>query len=147
MFRNQFEGFVRRFLLTYGFTMLATLFFCVVFQLGETLEVAFLGQAILFSICANLVSLVYFSRHELSEKEWLFRTEIHTILLEIVLLTFGHWCNMWNGLVQGIVFFVVVLLVDAGVSLLEYGQNVAMARDVNLRLKERREQNSVNIEN
>ncbi len=144
MFWNHFEFFFRRFVLTYGFTMLATAFFCVTFRLGDTIEVVYLWQAALFSICANAVSLVYFSEHELSEKEWLIRTGIHTVLLEIVLLTFGHWCNMWNGLVQGIVFFMVVLLVDMGVSLLEFGRNAAMAKDLNQRLKERREQNLIN---
>lgn len=143
MFWKNLEFIVRRFLLTYGFTMLATAFFCITFQLGDTIEVVYLGQAALFSICANAVSLVYFSKHELSEKEWMTRTGIHTVLLEIVLLTFGHWCNMWNGPVQGFVFFVVVLLVDVGVSLLEYGQNAVTARELNQRLKERREQNLI----
>lgn len=131
--------FFRRFILIYGFTMLATGLFCVLIRKQDTIEVVYFGQAALFSLCANAISLVYYSHHELSQGEWWVRTGIHTLLLEIILMVLGFWMKMWQGYVEGMVFFVIVLLVDAGVSLAEYGKNLVIAIGINKRLKERRE--------
>lgn len=138
MFLHELGNLIKRFVVIYGFTMLATWAICILFSQEAELGVDYLGKMIVFSVCADLVSLVYLSSHELTEKEWWIRAVIQLILLEAVLMPLGHFYGMWGGSLGAVVFFLTVALVDVGVHLIGYGQDVVVANDLNRRLKERR---------
>ena len=143
MVRHEIANFLKRFVVIYGLTMLASYGFCLVFNPGVTVNVVdYFGACILFSALADATSLVYLSRHELSGREWWVRTAIQCVLLELVLLPAGYYIGMWRGLIGGIVFFAVVLVVRFCVELVGYGQDYADASDVNERLRQRREERS-----
>lgn len=59
-------------------------------------------------------------------------------VLEAVLMPLGRRWGMWGGWLGGVIFFFVVLLVNALVHLVDYGQDCAEASDLNRRLRERR---------
>ena len=141
MVHHEIANFLKRFVVIYGLTMLASFGFCLVFNPGVTVNVVdYFGACILFSALADATSLVYLSRHELSGREWWIRTVIQCILLELVLLPAGYYIGMWRGLTGGIVFFAIVLVVRFCVELVGYGQDYADASDVNERLRQRREE-------
>ena len=143
MVRHEIANFLKRFVVIYGLTMLASFGFCLVFNPGVTVNVVeYFGACILFSALADVTSLVYLSRHELSGREWWVRTAIPCVLLELVLLPAGYDIGMWWDLIGGIVFFAVVLVVRFCVELVGYGQDYADASDVNERLRQRREERS-----
>lgn len=140
MFWREVGNFLKRFVVIYGFTMLATWVICRFFNQEAMLSVDFLGDMIWFSACADAVSLVYVSNHELTEREWWIRAGIQLVLLEIVLMTVGYHLGMWGGVLGAVIFFVTILLVDIGVHLTSYGQDLIIAKDLNQRLRERREE-------
>ena len=140
MFWHEVGNLLKRFVVIYGFTMLATWVICRFFNQEAMLSVDFLGDMIWFSACADAVSLVYVSNHELTEREWWIRAGIQLVLLEIVLMTVGYHLGMWGGVLGAVIFFVTILLVDIGVHLTSYGQDLIIAKDLNQRLRERREE-------
>ena len=143
MVHHEIANFLKRFVVIYGLTMLASFGFCLVFNPGVTVNVVeYFGACILFSALADVTSLVYLSSHELSGREWWIRTVIQCILLELVLLPAGYYIGMWQGMIGGIVFFGIVLVVRFCVELVGYGQDYADASDVNERLRQRREERS-----
>ena len=143
MVHHEIANFLKRFVVIYGLTMLASYGFCLVFNPGVTVKVVdSFGACFLFSALADATSLVYLSRHELSGREWWTRTAIQCVLLELVLMPAGYYIGMWQGMIGGIVFFGIVLVVRFCVELVGYGQDYADASDVNERLRQRREERS-----
>ena len=140
MFRNGLENFLKRFVVIYGYTMLATWVICICFNSDAQLGVSFFGNMIVFSLCADITGLVYISPRELTEREWWIRALIQLLLLEAILMPLGHLFGMWGGSLGFIMFFLMIALVDAGVHLIEYKRNAVVAKDLNQRLKERREE-------
>ena len=139
MLRRELKKLAKRFVVIYGLTMLATFFICLGFNpVAEVGVVDYFGRCVLFALAADVSSLVYFSRHELSGREWWLRTALHCAVLEAVLMPLGHRWGMWGGWLGGVIFFFVVLLVKALVYLVGYGQDCAEASDLNRRLRERR---------
>ena len=143
MVRHEIANFLKRFVVIYGLTMLASYAFCLVFNPGVTVNVVdYFGACILFSALADVTSLVYLSRHELSGREWWTRTAIQCVLLELVLMPAGYYIGLWQGTTGGSVLSAIVLGVRFCVELVGYGQDYADASDVNERLRQRREERS-----
>lgn len=139
MIKTEIGNFLKRFVVIYGFSMLATWVFCLVFYRDAELNIFhYFSNMILFSLCADLTSLVYLSSHELSQREWWVRTGINLLLLEITLLPLGYHFEMWRGFGGGLLFFIIVIAVTMGVHLVGYGQDIATANKLNDRLRERR---------
>ena len=130
---------VNHFFIIYTCTMFATILFCSLNEPKTTeINVSFLGYAALFSLCADLPSLVYLSEKELTKKGWWVRTAIHTGLLEIVLLTVGYKLGMYSGILGFVLFFLMIILVDAIVRLVTYINDIGTAEKINGQLKKRR---------
>ena len=143
MFRREAANFIKRFVVIYGLTMLATFFICLVFNPEVQVGVVwYFGRCILFSIVADASSLVYVSGSELSYNQWWGRTILQCVILEVTLMPLGYLWGMWNGALGGVVIFFVILLVNVCVRLVGYGQDRAEADILNQRLQERREQQS-----
>lgn len=140
MFWRETGNFAKRFIVIYGFTMLATWIVCVLFNQDAQFQLDYFGDMILFSLCADVISLTRIFVRELSKKEWWISVGIQFVLMEAVLMPLGHYFYMWEGSVGAVIFFVTILLVDIGVHLIEYGQDVATAKDLNQRLSERRKE-------
>lgn len=141
MIRHELINFAKRFVVIYGLTMLATYFICLFFNPGAYLGVVvYFGRCIWFSALADLSSLVYFSNHELSHREWWVRTILHCVLLEAFLMPLGYYWEMWRGALGAVVYFIVIILVKICVHLVGYGQDYAEATSLNRRLRERREE-------
>ena len=59
----------------------------------------------LFSLAGDATLLVFYSKKVLTEKQFLFRTVIHFILLEIVLMTFAGLLQLYESTLEAVAFF------------------------------------------
>ncbi len=131
-----------QFFMIYTATMFATVAFCLLTNPQAEFSLSYFWETALFSLCADLVGLVYYSKNELTRKQARFRTLAHTVLLEVVLMTAGYHIGMYNGWLGAALFFVTVLVVDVFVRLCSYLMDQSTAGQINMRLKQARmEQN------
>ena len=129
--------FLQRFVVIYGFTMLATLLFLLVFNRSAMVGWEFFLRCVVFSLAGDLPSFVFYSTHELSEKEWRQRMLVCILLCEVILMPLGHgW--MWIGWGGGILFFFSILLVNFGVRVVGYGIDAHTATQLNERIRKRK---------
>lgn len=127
------------FFICYTCTMMATILFCGLNTPKVVqLPVDYLWRAALFSLFADLPVVVYYSKKELSPRQWWIRTAIHTVLVEIVLLTAGYLFGMYRGVPGFVLFFFSILAVDAIVRLVSYQNDKNTADEINARLKQQR---------
>ncbi len=136
--KEVFVGWLRRFGMIHGFVMMLLWLGCSLFAPDKTFGVSFLGRMLLFSFCGSLPGMVYISRHDLTEKEWWFRTFLHYALLNAILLPLTQLLGLWRGVTGIIVFAVIILVVDVLVHGLSFGLDWILARDVNLILSQER---------
>lgn len=134
--KSFFKTFVLHYFLIYGLTMIATFFFNLIFNgTAATVEVSYFGWAMLFSLAADLPLVVFISQNELSGKSFYIRIAIHAIVLEALLMPIGYVMEMWRGAVGGVVFFFIVLFVDAAMYALQFLNHKLVADNINRGIK------------
>ena len=130
-----------QFFICYTFTMMATIAFTLLSTPPVTeLSVSYLWEAAIFSLCAGIPTLLYFSGEELTRKQFWIRTALHTVLLEAVLMAAGYQFGMYRGLGGAVAFFFTVLIVDCAVRLFMFLSDKSTADEINRKLKEQRKQ-------
>lgn len=132
---------ISQFFIIYTASMLVTLLF--VYLSNPTiisLPTEYLWQVALFSLAADLITLVYYSKNELSRKQFWIRTVIHTVLLEIILMIIGYRIGMYSSFFSGCLMVLIILVVDAFVRFITYLSDRRTADIINEKLKIRREE-------
>lgn len=129
---------VYQYFLIYALTMITTLIICHFFYPDITFELSYFWEVMVFSLLAVLPGFVYYSPKELTRKQWIIRTILHTILLETALLFAANLIGMYRGICGGIVFAIIILIIDSIVRLLSYTKDGKTADEINVQLKERR---------
>ncbi len=134
-----------QFFICYTCTMGVTLLFCRFVNTPPVtvLEIDYLWQCGIFSIFAILPGAVYYSGEALSTKQWRNRTIVHTFLLLAVLMIMGRIFDMYEDLLGGVLFFIIVLVVDGLVRWLTYLGDQKIADEINKELKETRERDEI----
>lgn len=122
----------------YGLSMTVSLIWCACDSPDKTFGIDFLWKMLLFSLGADLPLFVFYSKKELSPKQFLVRIIIHATLLEPILLTSGYFIGLWSGVGGFFVFFFVVIAVDVVVTALTYINTKASADQINAAIKERK---------
>ena len=122
----------------YGCSMMATFVFCLVFYPDSVFGLDYFGEMFLFALAGDLPSLVFYSKRELSHKEWMGRIIIHLLLLEGVLLIMGRIMGLHDNITEGIFFFFIVLAVYVVVLLLVFSDDARQAKEINRALEERK---------
>lgn len=135
-------SWLRRLALIHGFTMMMLYVICRLVNAEPDIDVAFLGNMILFSLAGTLPGMIYYTNHELSEREWWVRTGIHFVLLNLLLLPISHAIGLWQGPIGCVTFIALILIVDVLVHLVSYGMDWATARNINKLLIRNREANN-----
>lgn len=130
--------FLQRFVVIYGFTMLATLVFLLCFNRGLALGWQYFLWCVLFSLAAGMPALLFVADHELSEAEWRQRMAASTALTEIILMPLGWLGGMWRGWGGGVLFFLTILAVTFGVRAVGYGVDTHTANRLNEQIRQRR---------
>ena len=121
----------------YGGSMMA---FCLVFYPERVFGLDYLAKMLLFSLAGDLPILVFCSGKELSQQEWMVRMILHFVLLEVVLMTFGGIWGLYENFIEGIAFFLIVLLVYIGVRLIVFSDDSRQAEQMNKALLNKKKQ-------
>ncbi len=137
--RETVKQLFRNFVMIYGFTMLATLVFCTITGNNVSLGLDYFRAIIWFSLAADLTVLVYLPFGKVSAKGSWILAVLHTVVLSGVLLCLGYYIGMWNGVVGGILFWFMILIVDFLVRFFNYREDVADASAINKSIQKRRE--------
>lgn len=120
----------------YAGSMFGTYVFCSVFYPDITFGLNYIRWMALFSLTGDATLLVFYSKKVLTERQFLVRTVIHFILLEIVLMIFAGVLRLYESPLQGVVFFFVILLVYLMVKLLSFKSGSKEAEAINRRIQE-----------
>ena len=129
---------LHRFVVAYGIIMLSTFFMCLLFNPASELPVVtFFGRCIVFTLVCMATLIVYRSKNELSPGAWWLRTVLHTILLEAALLPLAHHWGFWYGRVDAIIYAGFILAAKILWHLIDFGQSVRTATEVNKQLLRR----------
>lgn len=128
---------LKRFVVIYGFVMLATLFFMVTFSRSALVGWPYFLWCVLFSLAADLPSLIFLSDHELSTEEWNQRFAVNILLTVVILMPLGY-SRMWSGWAGGVMFFITIPAVNFGVRAVEFGLDAHTANQLNEQLRKRK---------
>ena len=128
---------LKRFVVIYGFVMLATLFFMVTFSRSALVGWSYFLWCVFFSLAADLPSLIFLSDHELSSEEWNQRFAVNILLTVVILMPLGY-SRMWSGWAGGVMFFVTILAVNFGVRAVGFGLDAHTANLLNEQLRKRK---------
>lgn len=129
--------FFQRFVVIYGFTMLVTLLFMLLFSRDALVGWQYFLKCVFFSLAGDAPFLLFLSHHELNSKEWTQRFGLSVVLTEVILMPLGHgW--MWIGWGGGILFFFSILLVNFGVRVVGYGIDTHTATQLNEQIRKRK---------
>ena len=130
---------LRRFVMIYGIIMICTFFMCLLFNPASELPVvSFFGRIIVFTFLGMATLIVYYSKEELTQKQWWCRTILHVLILEAVYLPLAHHWEFWYGKVDAIIYASFILMAKLLWQLIDYGIAVRTAEDINEKIRKRR---------
>lgn len=130
---------IRRFVMVYGIIMICTFFMCLFFNpTSELPVVSFFGRIIIFTVLAMTSLVVYYSKDELTKKQWWIRTILHTIVLEVVLLPLAHHWEFWYNELDGIIYASFILAGKILWHLIDFGIRAKTAAQINEKIRKRK---------
>lgn len=113
----------------------STLF--ITFYAADTpIGVLFLWQLILLSVLCAVATLIFYSNHELSKRQYLIRNVVHYIAIHIIMLTgavYFQWINS-NQLWDIVIFILIITLVYVIVNVAVFISNKTLAKQLNEQL-------------
>ena len=122
-----------------GIIMFASFFMCSLFGQGTVMNIAvYMGQCMLFALVAELSVLVYYSREELTQRQWWIRTIIHLVILEAVLLPIAHCWHFWYSPIDAAIYSVFILFGKIVWHMVDFGVSVKTATDINQLIRNRK---------
>ena len=90
---------------------------------------------LLFGLMSLVPSIATYSRKELSLRQTLLRKLIYFVLLETMLISFGHWARILHGLYDTLYFALTVLIVYLAVDLISWHLDSKEASKINKTLR------------
>lgn len=90
---------------------------------------------LIFGLVSFLPSIVLYPHRELPLRRTLIRKALHFILLEGMLITFGHWAGVLQGFDDTASFALTVLIVYLLVNFLSWQMDSKQAAEINKTLK------------
>lgn len=130
---------VRRYVTVYGIIMLCTFFMCLLFNPDAQLHVvSFFGRIMVFTLISLLSLTMYYSKEELTVRQWWIRTVVHLLLLEAVLLPLAHSWGFWHSGSDVVIYAGFILLAKVIWHLVDYGINAKTASQINEKIRKNR---------
>lgn len=97
---------VRRFVMIYGIIMICMFFMCLFFNPTSQLPVvSFFGRIIIFTLLGMATLIVYYSKEELTQRQWWIRTVLHLVILEAIFLPLAHHWEFWHRKLDAVDFY------------------------------------------
>lgn len=130
---------VRRFVMIYGIIMICTFFMCLFFNPTSQLPVvSFFGRIIIFTLLGMATLIVYYSKEELTQRQWWIRTVLHLVILEAIFLPLAHHWEFWYGKLDAVIYASFILIAKVLWVLIDYGITVKTASDINEEIRKRK---------
>ena len=130
---------LQQFPVIYFGTMICTFIYCLIFAPDSQFAVSYFAEMMILSLMGAAPSLVFYSKHELTEEEWSVRRVIHIILLEGIILTLGRYYGLYHTFWQGVFFAFLVLLVYVIVYISVFRFDCKTADRMNQKIRERKQ--------
>lgn len=135
---------IKRYIMVCGIIMIISFFMSLLFGQGTVMNIViYLGQCMLFALIAVMSTFVYYSKNELTQKQWWVRTFLHLLVLEAVLLPIAHYWHFWYNLTDAMIYAVFILLGKTIWHLVDFGVSVKAAADINQLIRSRRKNDIV----
>ncbi len=130
---------VRRFVMIYGIIMICTFFMCLFFNPTSQLPVvSFFGRIIIFTLLGMATLIVYYSKEELTQRQWWIRTVLHLVILEAIFLPLAHHWEFWYGKLDAVIYASFILIAKVLWVLIDYGITAKTASDINEEIRKRK---------
>lgn len=130
---------VRRFVMIYGIIMICTFFMCLFFNPTSQLPVvSFFGRIIIFTLLGMATLIVYYSKEELTQRQWWIRTVLHLVILEAIFLPLAHHWEFWYGKLDAVIYALFILIAKVLWVLIDYGITAKTASDINEEIRKRK---------
>ena len=133
------KGLIHDFFIIVTGTVFGTLFHCWLLAPDVTFSVDYFFWMILFSLAGDVPLLLFYSKKELSEKQWMIRKILHFLVLELLLLGIGNMLEMYEDVLSGVMFALTVAAVYLLVCAIGHQSNRQLAVKLNRRLEKLRE--------
>lgn len=131
--------FLKRYIMVCGIIMIVSFFMSLFFGQGISVYiVTYLGQCMLFAFIAVTSLFVYYSKNELTQKQWWVRTCLHLLVLEVVLIPIAHYWHFWYSPIDAVIYAVFILLGKGLWHLVDFGFSVKTAADINRLIRNRK---------
>ena len=132
---------VRRFVMIYGIIMICTFFMCLFFNPTSQLPVvSFFGRIIIFTLLGMATLIVYYSKEELTQRQWWIRTVLHLVILEVIFLPLAHHWEFWYGKLDAVIYASFILIAKVMWVLIDYGITAKTALDINEEIRKRKKE-------
>lgn len=128
----------------YDFFMITTgilfchITFCIIFSPDSIFHVWELCQIPIAAAITSCLAIIFYSKKELTKKQWKIRSIVHLIALELVVLALAgpfKWVET-DSFIQYFALFVMVLVVYAVVLILGWRSDRLLASQINQALKD-----------
>lgn len=129
---------VQQYFVIYTGSMFGTFFFCKALVPEAKFGLDYFLWMMIFSLMAEIPMVAFYTKKELTRRQWEIRTIIHFFLLELILMTAGGMAEMYHGIYQAFWFAVTILGVYVLVRFVTYLLDVNTADQLNQKLQERR---------
>lgn len=130
---------VRRFVMIYGIIMICTFLMCLFFNPTSQLPVvSFFGRIIIFTLLGMATLIVYYSKEELTQRQWWIRTVLHLVILEAIFLPLAHHWEFWYGKLDAVIYASFILIAKVLWVLIDYGITAKTASDINEEIRKRK---------
>lgn len=116
----------------------AVLFFTTLSNTIERVEeypISFIWQVFITGIVSALPSFIFYSKKELTKRQWKIRYGVHFILIESIILTEGWIFNWYSSFLSALIIALIVILVYAVVFTYSYFIQFNDAQKVNSALQ------------
>ena len=120
--RTLLRTFIQHFFIIYAFSMIITPVFCMIFAIDVQFPVHYFWQMMSFSLLADMPLLIFYSSRELSRRQWIIRSIVHTLVLECALMYAGFRLGLYAGFAGGLIFFSCILMADVGGAVAQLSQ-------------------------
>ena len=134
--RDIIKDMINNYFIIFTGCMAGTWIFCMLFYPDATFNLKYFQWMALFALVGDLPNMVFYSKHELSEKQQLARIIIHLILIETMLMVFAKYLGIYETLTQALVMVLIIIGVYVVVRVIDYIGNSKTAKELNERLAE-----------
>lgn len=131
----EIKNILRRFMIIFGASVIAVYIMCNVFavaKIGNLMNA--LPIIMLITFIASLSSLIFYSKEELTKKQWWIREVICVSFVEVLFLTTAITSGFADNLAACITIAVLIIAVSSINHLLEYSDDLKLADELNLEI-------------